>query len=111
MTNVELNELLKTAKDSQADWDLWKRDGVYDRSPEWKELYRSVVNAWTILHKAILKSAPCNFHLENGESRNIGTPGLLTDDLMLYYSESVDAQSTMQGTNLKFVTRIERGDT
>ena len=106
MNSAKLNELLSIAK--QAQWDKWESEGEYDRPPEWKGLYRSAQDAWTVLHRAIREAEPCLLSLENGETRNIGTVGLLCSSLMMYYSEVVRAKYTMAGTNLKFVTSIEK---
>ena len=107
MINGELNELLRAAKESQQQWDKWGSDGDYNRSSEWKALSRSAQDSWTVLHRAIRESEPCIVNLENGKTRQIGTVGALTADLMMYYSEDTNAKYAMQGTSLKFVTSIE----
>ena len=108
MTNAKLNELLGIAKQAQSQWETWGNEGAYDRSPEWKGLYRSAQDSWTAFHRAIREAEPCLLSLENGETRKIGTVGMLCSSLMMYYSEDVRAKHTMAGTNLKFVTSIER---
>ena len=108
MNNAELNELLEIAKESQAQWDKWESEGEYDRAPEWKGLFRSAQDAWIVLHRAIREAEPCTLSLKNGQTRRVGTGGLLTADQMMYYSETVNAKYAMQGTNLKFVTSIEK---
>ena len=108
MTNAKLNELLSIAKQAQTQWDKWESEGEYDRSPEWKALSRSAHDSWTALHRAIRESEPCIVSLQNGETRNIGTVGMLCSSLMMYYSEDVRAKYTKAGTNLKFVKAIEK---
>ena len=107
-SNIELNRLLERAKQAQAQWDKWESEGDYNRSPEWKALSRSSLDAWTAVHRAIREAEPCIVFLQNGETRNIGTVGVLTADQMMYYSETVNAKYAMQGTNLKFVASIEK---
>lgn len=108
MTNAKLNELLGLANQAQAQWDKWAGEGYYNRSPEWKTLYRSARDAWTVFHRAIREAEPCIVFLQNGETRNIGTAGMLCSSLMMYYSEKPDAKWTMAATNLKFVASIEK---
>lgn len=108
MDNLTLNALLWVAKESQQQWDHWESEGDYDRSPEWKVLYRSARDSWTVLHRSIREAEPCLITLENGKTRQIGTVGVLTADLMMYYSEDTNAKYAMQGTSLKFVTSIEK---
>ena len=108
MTNIELNRLLERAKLLQRQWDKWESEGAYDRSPSWKPLYRSVQDSWTAVHRAIREAEPCIVSLENGETRQVGTVGMLCSSLMMYYSEVVRAKYTMAGTNLKFVASIEK---
>ena len=108
MTNAKLNELLGIAKQAQSQWETWENEGAYDLLPSWKPLYRQAQDAWTALHRAIRESEPCIVSLENGETRKIGTVGMLCSSLMMYYSEDVRAKHTMAGTNLKFVASIEK---
>ena len=108
MTNAKLNELLGLAKQAQQQWDKWEDEGTFDRLPSWKPLYRQAQDSWTTLHRAIREAEPCLLSLENGETRNIGTVGMLCSSLMMYYSEDVRAKYTMAGTNLKFVASIEK---
>ena len=106
--NIELSQLLDKAKQAQQAWDEWESEGAFDRVPEWKLLYRSTRDAWTLLHRAIIESVPCDLLLKNGETRQIGTAGVLTSDLMMYYSPDKNAKYTFQGTSLKFVCKIEK---
>ena len=111
MTKSKLNELLSIAKQAQAQWDKWESEGAYDQSPLSRESLNVAVlgqNSWRSLHKAIRASEPCTVLLQNGETRNIGTVGILTADQMMYYSETVNEPHTMEGVNLRFVESIEK---
>ena len=106
--NFKLNQLLEEAKQAQQAWDKWESEGAFDRLPSWNLLYRSTRDCWTLLHRAIIESVPCDLLLENGETRQIGTAGALTSDLMMYYSPDKNAKYTFQSTSLQFVCKIEK---
>ena len=111
MANPKLNELLSIAKQAQAQWDKWESEGAYDRSPLSRESLNVAVlgqKSWRSLHPAIRASEPCIVLLQNGETRKVGTVGILTANQMMYYSETVNGPHTIEGVNLRFVESIEK---
>ena len=111
MANAKLNELLSIAKQAQAQWDKCESEGSYDQYPLSRESLNVAVlgqRSWRSLHRAIRASEPCTVLLQNGETRKVGTVGILTDDQMMYYSETVNGPHTLEGVDLRFVASIEK---
>jgi hypothetical protein len=103
-----LNDLLADAKAAKATWDEWERHPEgYDR-PGWRVPYRANDNAWAALITAIHEAdKPLVFIDGAGHSRTIGTVGLCSSDLMLHYSEKIEAEYVMSGYRLDMIQSFE----
>lgn len=107
---IDLNSLLADAKYGQQGLDKWRKTSGYKRLPEGEILYRSVQDLWTLFHRAMMETVPVEITLANDEIQQARTIGALTEDFLMYYSESSNSKSTNEGVNLHFITSIERID-
>ena len=105
--NFELNQLLEEAKQAQQGLDKWRRTSGYKRLPEGELLHQSAQNLWALCHRAMMEAVPIELTLANGEIREARTIGALTEDLLMFYSESFNSKSTNEGINLQFITSAE----
>jgi hypothetical protein len=92
----QLNEALKDAKLKLDALEQYRNSDSQEVSRR-KLLYNANSQAWSDLRDKLDKATPVIFIGEDGTEETIGTAGVMTNDLMLYYSPNEDSRYTMNG--------------
>jgi hypothetical protein len=98
----ELNEMLEDAKLKLYALEQYRNSDNQEVSRR-KLLYNANSQAWNKLTGILDKAIPVIFISEDGTEETIGTTGVMTNDLMLYYSPNENSRYTMNGYRLSAI--------
>ncbi len=93
-----LKQLLEIAKELDKSFQADRRS---------KELWKLTNSAWRTIHIVIGNNTPLVMIAEDGERLMVGTAGVLTSDVMMFYSTKTKAKYCMTGHNLKAIVDFD----